>query len=267
MSSRGFTAKSVAILIALLGPALLPAAEPGMVFIPGGQFSRGRTFEWADAKVQWYPTSDQDDLPVRSITVDPFYMDEAEVTNQRYAAFAAATHHRTPYQWLHGELPNGKEKYPVVNVSWDDATSFCAWEGKRLPTEAEWERASRGIGDGKMYPWGDRAPTAEDARFNSEGPVDVCSKKRNHFGLCDMIGNVWEWCSDWYERTYYSVAPEKNPTGPATGLYRVLRGGSWFDQPPLFLTCSYRSWARQAERSATIGFRCVKSFSKSAPQR
>jgi formylglycine-generating enzyme len=260
MSFPVSTAKAVAIGFALsICPAFLAAAQPGMQFIPGGDFSRGRTYDWPDTKLNWFPTPDKDDLPVRSIHVDPYYMDEAEVSNEQYAAFAKATRHRTPYQWRNGVVPDGKEKFPVVNVSWDDATAYCAWEGKRLPTETEWERACRGTSDG-MYPWGDRNPTAEDARFNSEGPVAVCSKNRNHFGLCDMIGNVWEWCSDWYDRTYYAVAPDRNPQGPVKGLYKVLRGGSWFDQPPLFLTCAYRSWARQAERSATIGFRCVKSF-------
>ena len=114
-----------------------------------------------------------------------------------------------------------------------------------------------------MYPWGDTNPNAKQAVFNLEsGATQVCTKERNYFGLCDIIGNVWEWTADWYDRNYYAVAPDRNPTGPVKGIYRVLRGGSWFDQPQLFLTCSYRSWARQAERSPTVGFRCVKSFSK-----
>lgn len=271
MNFPGFTARvqiAVAGLIALLTcQASLPAAEPGMAFIPGGQFTRGRTFDWADAKLKWYPSTHLDDLPVKQIQLDPFYLDEAEVTNEKYAAFAKAANRRTPFHWRNGQTPKDKDKLPVVNVSWDDAAAYCAWEGKRLPTEAEWEHASRGEAEGRMYPWGDKDPTAADARFNSEGPVAVCSKKKNYFGLCDMIGNVWEWCSDWYDRTYYSVSPDKNPQGPEKGKYRVLRGGSWFDQPPLFLTCSYRSWARQAERSETIGFRCAKSFptSKNKP--
>jgi formylglycine-generating enzyme required for sulfatase activity len=231
-----------------------------MVFIPGGEFSRGRTYPFPDADVKWYPTAHKDDLPVRTIRIDPFYLDESEVTNERYAAFAAARGHRLPYHWVKGAIPTGKEKFPVTNVSWDDAQQYCQWANKRLPTEAEWERAARGNVTNAMYPWGDRKPAPADARFGSDSSVAVCSKARNDFGLCDMIGNVWEWCSDWYERTYYTNSPDSNPTGPEKGLYRVLRGGSFFDQPPLFLSHSYRSWARPAERSATIGFRCAADF-------
>ncbi|MFN3326006.1 MAG: formylglycine-generating enzyme family protein [Bryobacteraceae bacterium] len=233
-----------------------------MVFIPGGEFMRGRTFEWSDYEVKWYPNPAKDDRPVRTITLDAFYMDEAEVTNERYAEFVRATGHRAPFHWREGAMPEDKEKHPVVNVSWEDAAAFCAWEGKRLPTEAEWERACRGPVDGRMYPWGDRDPTPKDAHYGAlDGPIQVCSKSRNEFGLCDMVGNAWEWTADWYEREYYEVSPERNPPGPEKGIYRVLRGGSWFDQPKLFLTCSYRSWARQKERSPTISFRCVKSGS------
>ena len=252
-----------AALLCLLGLA----AEPGPVFIPGGEFSRGRSQDWPDTRLAWYPNPLKDDTPVRKIHVDPFYMDEAEVTNERYAAFVKAKRHKPPYQWIKGEIPTGQEKHPVVNVSWDDATAFCAWEGKRLPTEAEWERACRGVAEGRMYPWGDTNPTAKQAVFNSEaGATAVCNRERNYFGLCDIIGNVWEWTADWYDRKYYEVAPDRNPTGPPKGIYRVLRGGSWFDQPAQnFLTCSYRSWARQAERSPTIGFRCVKSVLRTNP--
>jgi len=230
-----------------------------MVPIPGGEFLRGRSHTWPDYDVKWYPNPAKDDLPAKRITIDPFVLDEAEVTNERYASFVKATGHRPPYQWFEGRLPEGKEKFPVTNVSWDDANAFCTWEGKRLPTEAEWERAARGTAEGQKYPWGDRKITAKDARYNRvDGPGAVCSSVKNEFGLCDMIGNVWEWCSDWYDRNYYQVAPDKNPKGPDKGLYRVLRGGSWFDVPELFLTTSYRSWARAAERSPTIGFRCAK---------
>ncbi len=248
-----------AALLALT--TLAPAADPSMAFIPAGDYSRGRSYEWADGKLVYSPTAHQDDRPVKTLIIDAFYLDQAEVTNQRYAAFAKATRHRTPYHWRNGVLPQGKDQFPVVNVSWNDAAAFCAWDGKRLPTEAEWERAARGIAERQTYPWGDREPTPADARYGADAPVPVCTKARNYFGLCDMIGNVWEWCSDWYGRAYYAESPDRNPQGPSTGLYRVLRGGSWFDQPPLFLTNSYRSWARASERSATIGFRCARSFS------
>jgi formylglycine-generating enzyme len=231
-----------------------------MVEIPGGEFLRGLTYEWTDYAVKWYPNPAKDDTPAVRITIDAFYLDESEVTNQRYAAFVSSTGHRAPYYWRDAKTPPGKEAFPVVDVSWDDASAFCASEGKRLPTEAEWERAARGNIEGAMYPWGDRKIASADAVYNQvDGPGAVCSKTRYAFGLCDMIGNVWEWCSDWYGQHYYQIAPDHNPTGPDSGLYRVLRGGSWFDVPPLFLTVSYRSWARQKERSPTIGFRCAKT--------
>jgi sulfatase modifying factor 1 len=249
-----------AALLAITVITASQAAEPGMVFIPGGEYSRGRSWDSPDFNVKWYPTPHKDDLPVRVIHIDPFYMDEHEVTNAEYTAFANATRHRKPYHWIKGVAPAGKENFPVVNVSWDDAQAYCSSKRKRLPTEAEWERAARGTAERTMYPWGDRAPSSADARFNAEGPAAVCSKTRNYFGLCDMIGNVWEWTADWYDRGYYADSPERNPRGPETGIYKSLRGGSWFDQAGLFLTVAYRSWARTSERSPTIGFRCAADF-------
>ena len=243
------------------------AAEPAKrVFIPGGEFQRGRTFDWPDAKLAWYPVWFKDDVPVRKVRLEPLYLDEAEVTNERYAAFLQATARRAPYHWRQGAMPEGKPQLPVVNVTWDDAVAFCAWDGgKRLPTEAEWERAARGGAENRMFPWGDHDPTPKLAHFGAaDGPREVCGAERNGFGLCDMTGNVWEWTADWYERNYYEAAPEQDPRGPATGFYRVVRGGSWFDEPKPFLTVSYRSWARPAERSPTVGFRCARSFTARA---
>lgn len=259
--SMGKRLSAIAVLI--LGTVLI-AAETGMVEFPAGAFLRGRSYEWSDYEVAWYPNPAKDDVPAKNISLDAFLLDEAEVTNERYAAFVKTTSHARPFYWINGKIPEGKEKYPVVNVTWEDANAFCVWEGKRLPTEAEWERACRGsVSDKRMFPWGDRDPTPKDAHFGGlDGPIAVCSKQRNDAGLCDIIGNVWEWTADYYGRKYYEESPEQNPKGPKKGIYRVIRGGSWFDQPKLFMTCSYRSWAREAERSPTIGFRCAKSAGK-----
>lgn len=233
-----------------------------MVFVPGGAYRRGRTHALPDDDLKWFPTLLKDDRPVRTITVDPFYLDTTEVTNEQYEAFCKATRHKPPFYWIGGVPPAGAAKFPVVNVSWDDAQAYAKWAGKRLPTEAEWERAARGLAEGATYPWGDRAATRKDARYNAvDGPGAVAQFPANAFGLFDMAGNAWEWCSDWYEQHYYAAAAENNPKGPETGLYRVIRGGSWADVPK-YLTCAYRSWARQAERSPNIGFRCAKSFPK-----
>jgi formylglycine-generating enzyme required for sulfatase activity len=232
----------------------------GMVFIPGGEFERGRSQVLSDDDLKWYPTLMKDDRPVRPIRVDPFYLDQYEVTNAQYAEFVSATGHRAPYNWPKGKVPEGHDKYPVADVDWDDASAYAKWAGKRLPTEAEWERACRGMGEKEVYPWGNRKPGKKDARFNvldGPGPVGQC--QASFFGLYDMAGNVWEWCADWYDREYYKDAPESNPKGPDHGMYRVLRGGSWSDEEK-YLTCAYRSWVRPTERGPNIGFRCAKSF-------
>ena len=244
----------------LLGTAL--AAEPGMVFIPGGEFLRGRSHALPDDHLKWFPTLLKDDRPVRKIFVDAFYLDEHEVTNEQYAAFVKATKHPAPYNWPKGRLPADKEKLPVVDVSWLDASVYCGWAGKRLPTEAEWERAARGLAEGQRYPWGEEDPTKKQACFDTmKGPCEVGQFPPNYFGLYDMAGNVWEWTGDYYDRDWYSKSPGRNPAGPAQGQYRVIRGGSWSDVAK-YLTNSYRSWARPLERSPNIGIRCAKSFGK-----
>ncbi|MCI0420119.1 MAG: formylglycine-generating enzyme family protein [Acidobacteria bacterium] len=236
------------------------AGRPGMVFIPAGKYLRGRSHSLPDDHLKWFPTLLKDDQPARRIFVSAFYLDEHEVTNEQYLAFVKATRHAAPYNWPKGKLPAGKEKFPVVDVSWAEATAYCRWAGKRLPTEAEWERAARGLVEGKKYPWGDDLPTKDNSRFDSlDGPGEVRQFKPNYFGVYDTAGNVWEWCSDWYAKDYYESAPPRDPLGPNGGLYRVLRGGSWADEPK-FLTCAHRSWARPVERSPNIGFRCAQSL-------
>ncbi len=231
-----------------------------MVFIPGGEFARGRTHKLPDDGLQWWPELLTDDRPVRKIRVDAFYADVYEVTNLQYAKFVKATAHRAPYNWPGGVPPKGKDNNPVAAIDWNDAKAYCEWAGKRLPTEAEWERAARGIAEGAKYPWGERNPGKKDACFDTlAGPCDVGLFQPNYFGLYDVAGGVWEWTADWYEREYYKSAPEANPKGPEKGLYRVIRGGSWADLPK-YLTLAHRSWLRPLERSPNVGVRCVKSF-------
>lgn len=248
--------------VSVLVACCLSAAEPGMVFIPGGEFLRGRSHTLPDDGLQWVPDLVKDDQPVKLIQVAPFYLDTHEVTNVDYARFVKVTNHRAPYNWPEGKLPVGKEKFPVSGVSWNDAEAYAKWVGKRLPSEAEWERACRGLTEKAKYPWGEKAPTDRDARFGvMSGPQETGKCAANSFGLYDMAGNVWEWTADWYDRDYYQKAPAENPKGPDTGQYKVLRGGSWADVPK-YLTCAYRSWARSAERSPNIGFRCAKDFGR-----
>ncbi len=234
-----------------------------MVFIPGGEFlrgRRGRSHSLPDDNLKWWPALMKDDRPVRAIRVDPFYLDQYEVTNAQYLTFVTETKHRPPYNWPKGKIPEGKEQYPVVDVDWSDATAYAAWAGKRLPTEAEWEHACRGLTEKATYPWGDRNPSKEDAKFNGiDGPSPVGKCKASYFGLYDIVGNVWEWCADWYDIDYYEKAPEANPKGPDKGMYRVVRGGSWADVEK-YLTCAYRMWVRPIERGPNIGFRCAKDF-------
>jgi formylglycine-generating enzyme required for sulfatase activity len=231
-----------------------------MVFVPGGEYQRGRTHALPDDGLQWFPELLKDDRPVKPVRVNPFYMDAREVTVEQYAAFVKATGRRQPYNWPKSGPRPQDLKLPVAAIDWYEAAAYCKWAGKRLPTEAEWERAARGIAEGAKYPWGEKEPSKSMACYDTmKGPCEVGKFEPNYFGLYDMSGNVWEWISDWYLIDYYAKAGPDNPKGPPEGKYKVIRGGSWADLTK-FLTTAHRSWARPLERSPNIGCRCVSDF-------
>ena len=146
--------------------------------------------------------------------------------------------------------------HPIVNLTWDKASAYCQWAGGRLPTEAEWEYAARGGKQGLTYPWGDEI-SPENAKYASnDGTTPVGSYPSNGFGLYDMVGNVWEWCGDWYDKSYYSNVPEKDPQGPRRSVnQRVIRGGAWVNGH-WCLRASVRGGSRPGSGSSVVGFRC-----------
>ena len=213
-----------------------------MVPIPAGTFLMGAE--------KGFP----DEQPPHEIYVGAFFMDVHEVTNGQYQAFLSTTGRRPPDFWF----PDiDKPDEPVVGVSWVDAAAYAAWAGKRLPTEAEWEYAARGGSVGTKFPWGNE-PDSSFANTGSFGIAAVKSFKPNGYGLYDMIGNVWEWCSDWYDQAYYTVSPRDNPQGPPTGKNKVLRGWAWYcDDDQVKVTKRYSS--NPTSTSYSYGFRCVRS--------
>lgn len=244
-------------LAAVLIAAAVHAAEPGMVTIPAGTFQMGRTKLTADDKTTMRPQVLLDDRPTHAVTLAPFLLDAYEVTQAQYGEFVKATKRPAPYHWQGGAVPTGTGAVAAHNVSWEDARAYCEWRGKRLPTEAEWERAARGGLEGADYPWGDKYD-AKKARHNTEtGPGEVGRYEPNGFGLYDMAGGMSEWTADWFEREYYKHSPAENPKGPATGAYRVIRGGAWSDQGRR-ITVFFRNWVRPTQRQPNIGFRCAK---------
>ena len=237
-----------------------PDAPEGMVPIPAGEFTMGRPFETSDDETGMRPLILRDDRPAHKVRLDAYWMDSTEVTHAAYAEFLAATGHRAPYHWLDGKMPKRLASHPVYNVEWADAQSFCHWKGKRLPTEAEWERAARGGLEEAKYPWGDEAPARDKARYSTpKGTQPVGGHPANDYGLHDMAGSVAEWCQDWFERTYYSTSPAENPQGPSEGMYRIIRGGAWSDGPAR-ITVFFRNWVRPNQRTPNLGFRCVRDM-------
>jgi iron(II)-dependent oxidoreductase len=216
------------------------AATENMVLIPAGKFWMGRTQTlWRDT-IDVVPRAKMDNRPANHIHLDAFYLDKFEVANADYARFVAATGAKAPWHWPQGKFRNGEDKQAVYNVNWFEADAYCKWAGKRLPTEAEFEKAMRGGLDQKPYPWGERedAPAGgggggrggggnRPAALGTGKAVAVGSFPPNGYGLHDMIGNVMEWTSDWYDMNYYPFMPKVNPKGPDTGLYKSLRGGGW----------------------------------------
>ena len=225
-----------------------------MVFVPPGPFIRGSEH------------GDTDEKPVRSIQLSGFYIDKHEVTWG---------------QWKRSELPYSRQigsrlrrpeppdwgivdEQPVVNVTWNEARDYVQWAGKRLPTEAEWEKAARGD-DGRTYPWGDEPPTPERAVWKahpiaaeSTAPAGCCTAGASPYGALNLSGNVYEWCEDVYDAKFYARSTEKDPVHKGPGRYRVLRGGAFvLELEDLRSALRYR--LLPVDRAPYIGFRAALS--------
>ena len=245
---------------------LAQALDANMVYVPAGEFLMGSD------------TGDVDERPQRRVYLDAFEIDRYEVTNAQYRRFLLATGWDPPQCWPQRyvafsperdpcwhdtEYPSGEAPYPVVGVNWQDATAYCAWTGKRLPTEAEWEKAARGT-DGRVYPWGDEWD-AEKANVGEMGigytqPVGSYPAGASPYGVLDMMGNAWEWVADLYDRQYYTYAPGRNPRGPESGTgERILRGGAW-DSPAHHVRAAYRNATHFFGPNARVGFRCARGI-------
>ena len=238
-----------------------------MMLVPAGEFLMGTSDVQLELFLSTHPDWQRNWLsneqPPHRVFLDAFYMDKTEVTNAEYKRFVDATGHQPPAHWVDGQIPAGQEDYPVVNVHKpDDAAAYAAWIGKRLPTEAEWEKAARGT-DGRVYPWGNSwDPTRANVLGSGrDGPAPVGSYPAgaSPYGVLDMAGNVWEWCVDYYAADYYIGSPLRNPQGPASGAYSVVRGGSWFD-PPEYARCAFRYGLYTRRLFRNQGFRCVRDL-------
>ncbi|MEO6307258.1 MAG: formylglycine-generating enzyme family protein [Nitrospiraceae bacterium] len=234
---------------------LPPTVETTMVEIPEGPFTMG--FDGTQSL--------EDERPKHQVRLPTFFMDLHEVTTMQYASFLAATNRDAPWQWNGVDLSQHRDR-PVIGVDWSDAVAYCVWKGKRLPTEAEWEKSARGT-DAMLYPWGNQAPSKDLANFASGArfsysqvlmPVQSYEQGKSPYGLYHMAGNVWEWVQDWYGVNYYEVSMEYNPQGPEQGQFKVLRGGSWSDLPKYLLTYGRFKLSPETRNSHT-GFRCAKS--------
>jgi iron(II)-dependent oxidoreductase len=264
---------------AALPAAAQTAAPEGMASIPAGKFWMGRTFSIFLDSGDLLARDKMDDRPANNVYLDAFSIDKYEVTNTDYARFVVATGARPPWHWPQGKIPNGEEKFPVYNVNWFEATDYCKWAGKRLPTEAEWEKAARGGLDRNHYAWGDdtidksneqtllspqsalrNTATPVPATLGRPRPNPVGSFASNGYGLYDIIGNVMEWTNDWYDNNYYPFMPKRNPRGPETGKYKSVRGAGFADQGGHGeeKLVDYRNFSDPDTRMTTIGFRCAK---------
>jgi formylglycine-generating enzyme required for sulfatase activity len=198
--------------------------------------------------------------PVHRVWIDSFKLAPFVVTNAQFAVFLAATRREPPPTWNDPQFSYPRQ--PVVAVSWFDAADYCEWLTQmtrqifRLPTEAEWEWAARGGLDGKLFPWGDESPELlpDYATRWRSGPEPVGNYAANGYGLYGMCENVHEWCADWYDPSYYSNAPVRNPAGPNLGIRRVSRGGSWRHHVKV-ARCAARSSIPPSFKYADYGFR------------
>lgn len=247
-----------------------------MVLIPAGEFAMG-----SDKKRD--RLAYRSEIPQRAVYLDPFLIGKYEVTALEYLKFVLATDRLPQLDWRYdgGNFQETMAHHPIMHVSWYDAEAYCKWAGKRLPTEAEWEKAARGV-DGRLFPWGNEyaGPTrANFGRTGLSGPVrdrperlllyppiisvDRYENAVSPYGLYQTIGNVAEWVSDWYDQDYYKTAPDRNPKGPETGTQKAFRGGGWMDS-----TTTMRATMRNGTDPQTkinwMGFRCAQDVKEGA---
>lgn len=221
------------------------------VYVGAGPFLMGSTNDDPHAK--------PDEFPQHHVELDSFWIDMTEVTNAQYAVCVEQEACVAPLHSRHFGRPELAD-HPVIGVTWYEAQDYCEWAGRRLPTEAEWEKAARGV-DGRIFPWGNDPPTPERAAFDLKDgtrPVGSYPEGASPYGALDMAGNAWEWVADTYDPDYYSVSPEVNPTGPPVSVNnRGVRGGAW-NTAPFTVRAANRFWSFP-RRDYFDGFRCASS--------
>jgi iron(II)-dependent oxidoreductase len=262
----------------LVSIAALARPSPA-VTIPAGVFLLGSKRIDNDPYGHWTQFDDTE-LPQNSVSLDTYDIDRDEVSLGEYLAFLQQQKQHPPDElqkliWhvitIHSVSDHTLTRWPILYVTWHEASLFCTSVSKRLPTEAEWEKAARGT-TGRLFPWGDVAPDPRRAMFGQHhvheipilAAVDSLPEGASPYGVRHMAGNVAEWVQDWFGLDYYAYMPERNPPGPSSGRYKSLRGGSWKSKAIMLRTAT-RSGAPADQRSPTIGFRCARSSGVPAP--
>ncbi len=243
------------------GPNEIGKCPSGMVYIPTGVFTMGSGTDECGKKIFEYENTAAE-CPAKVVEISAYCLDEHEVTNAEYLPIATQQSTlQLPYP-----PPRGLDKLaqPIVNVTWAQADTYCRLQKKRLPTEAEWERAAKGPLGTARFATRSGKFSRDEAHYNSEdqptsASAPVCSYPKNGFGVCDLMGNVGEWTADWYRPDAYITMAEKDPKGPAAGAKKSTRGGSWNDRNPIFLRSTARSFARPATFDDFIGLRCAST--------
>ena len=250
-------------------------AKDDMVLVPAGEFVMG-----SDKKMD--RLAYRSEVPQRRVFLDAFVIGKYEVTALQYLKFVLATNRPPQLDWRYdgGNFQEPMAHHPIMHVSWYDADAYCKWDGKRLPTEAEWEKAARGV-DGRLFPWGKdyAGPTrANFGRTGLSGPVrdrperlllyppiisvDKYENAVSPYGLYQTIGNVAEWVADWYDQDYYKTAPDRNPLGPETGTQKAFRGGGWMDSTTT-MRVAMRHGTDPNTKINWMGFRCARDVNDS----
>jgi formylglycine-generating enzyme required for sulfatase activity len=241
-----------------------------LVYISAGEFIQGADDDLA---------ARDDEFPQRSVYLDAYWIDQTEVTNAMFAQFLNEEGNQKEHGFFWADVLNSSqdvrlqdgtwvvsgdlENHPVREVTWYGAQAYCQWAGRRLPTEAEWEKAARGT-DGRIYPWGDSDPNCETANYDAGCFLRVTTVvgswplSHSPYGVFDMAGNVWEWTADWYQPDYYLNAPFENPAGPEDGTERVIHGGSYFPHDYAgHIRTTNREGYFPTSSGPNLGFRCA----------